>query len=316
MTDIMVGVVGSTGETGGSIINGLLEAGGFSIIALTRPASVVKPATNALKDRGVEIRSLDLSTSQDEIVAALKGIEVLISAIGPMEQLEQIPLATAAKTAGVKRFLPCGGMPVVPAGGIHMLRDVKETIAFPELPSGRIDYAVGIPGQRLPGDGNVPNAITDLRDIGRYVAKIIVDDRTLNKYVFVFNELHTPNEICDLLEKLSGEKLPRNYVDKETLRQRIANAEAKMANGTTDYLTAMTIVTSQYLMSWGIRGDNTPENAKYLGYVTSKELYPDMHFTKFENYLRDEVLAGSATVVYEARKEEMAKMMKNLQEAH
>jgi len=63
-----------------------------------------KPATTALKDRGVEIRSLDLAKgSQDEIVAALKGIEILVSGVGPLGQLEQIPLATAAKKAGVKR---------------------------------------------------------------------------------------------------------------------------------------------------------------------------------------------------------------------
>lgn len=70
---------------------------------MTRPASMSKPANAALKDRGVEIRPLDLKASQDEIVVGLKDIEILISAIGPREQLEQIPLATAAKTAGVKR---------------------------------------------------------------------------------------------------------------------------------------------------------------------------------------------------------------------
>lgn len=51
-------------------------------------------------------------------------------------------------------------------------------------------------------------------------------------------------------------------------------------------------------MSWGIRGDNTPEYAKYLGYLTSKELYPDFQPTSFEDYTR-EVFDGKAKTVYD-----------------
>lgn len=212
-------------------------------------------------------------------------------------------------------------MPVVPAGGVHMLRDLKETvynhvkclnlpytivdvgwwyqIAFPALPSGKIDYAIVIPSTRLPGDGNVPSALTDLRDIGRYVAKIIVDDRTLNKYVFVYNELHSPSQVFDLMEKLSGEKLDRQYDSLEVLQDRVADAETKLVDHPDDYMFNVQKVSTQYLISWGIRGDNTPEYAKYLGYVTSKDLYPDFEYKPFEIYLRDEVLAGKAKGVYE-----------------
>lgn len=62
------------------------------------------------------------------------------------------------------------------------------------------------------GDGNARNALTDLRDIGRYIARIIVDDRTVNKMVFAYNEVMTQNEIYDLLEKISGEKIERKHV--------------------------------------------------------------------------------------------------------
>ena len=60
-------------------------------------------------------------------------------------------------------------------------------------------------------------------------------------------------------------------------------------------------VGNQYLISMGIRGDNTPEYAKYLGYLTSKDLYPDMNFIKFEDYVR-ELLDGKATPVYDDTK--------------
>lgn len=75
------------------------------IVALARPASVPKPANAALKERGVEVRPLDLTGSQDAMVSALKGIKVLISAVGAREQLAQLELATAAKAAGVKRCM-------------------------------------------------------------------------------------------------------------------------------------------------------------------------------------------------------------------
>lgn len=64
----------------------------------------------------------------------------------------------------------------------------------------------------LIGDGKTPSAFTDLRDIGKYVAKIIVDPRTENKMVFAYNTVMTPAEIFDTVERLSGEKVERKYV--------------------------------------------------------------------------------------------------------
>jgi hypothetical protein len=85
-------------------------------------------------------------------------------------------------------------------------------LAFPRLPSGRIDYAVLNATNEIIGGGTVPSAITDLRNIGRYVAKIIADERTLNRMVFAYDTLMTQNQIYDLLEELSKEKIDRNYV--------------------------------------------------------------------------------------------------------
>lgn len=62
------------------------------------------------------------------------------------------------------------------------------------------------------GDGNAANILTDLRDIGRFVARIIVDDRTINKYVYTWSDVLSENEIFDIVEELSGEKIAREYV--------------------------------------------------------------------------------------------------------
>jgi hypothetical protein len=53
----------------------------------------------------------------------LADIDVVISAVGPGAQLDQIPLADAAKKAGVKRFVPCAFMTVCPPGGVMWIRD-------------------------------------------------------------------------------------------------------------------------------------------------------------------------------------------------
>ena len=307
------------------------------IIALTRPASMSKPANVAIKERGVELRPLDLKASQETIVAALTDIDILISAIGPMDQLEQIPLATAAKTAAVRRFLPCAAITVIPVG-IHRIRDQKEEvynhvkrlglsytivdvgwwyqISFPSLPSGKVDYAVGIPNQKIPGDGTQGSALTDLRDIGQYMAKIVQDERTVDKYVLVYNEIWSVNQVYDAMERLSGEKLERRYDSREMLEDRINDAEAKIKSNPeliSDFGVMLQQVGSQYLLSWGIRGDNTPEYAKYLGYVTSKDLYPDMNFVAYEDYLK-EVLDGKAKPVYEELKAAFANSSASLQQ--
>lgn len=85
-------------------------------------------------------------------------------------------------------------------------------LSYPRLGSGRVDYAMTSGNDEIIGDGNVPTALTDLRDIGRYMAMIISDERTLNKKVLAYNLVSTQNEIYDLMEEISEEKIDRNYV--------------------------------------------------------------------------------------------------------
>lgn len=80
------------------------------------------------------------------------------------------------------------------------------------MPSGRIDNAVSGLAERIPGDGNVLSAFTHNRDVGQYVARATLDPRTLNKFVFVYSEMLTMNQVYDILEEVSGETVPREYV--------------------------------------------------------------------------------------------------------
>ena len=60
----------------------------------------------------------------------------------------------------------------------------------------------------------------------------------------------------------------------------------------------MTLAQLQYWYSCGIRGDNTPESAQYLGYLLAKDLYPDIKGVRLEAYAQ-EVIEGKGRRVYE-----------------
>jgi len=62
--------------------------------------------------------SFNLTESEDNVTAQLKGIDVLIVCC----LLDEFALANAAKKAGVKRYVPCFYASVMPRG-VQTLRD-------------------------------------------------------------------------------------------------------------------------------------------------------------------------------------------------
>ena len=55
---------------------------------------------------------------------------------------------------------------------------------------------------------------------------------------------------------------------------------------------------AEYNASKYIRKDNTPEMAKYLGYLDARELYPDFEPIAFERFV-DELVEGKGERPYE-----------------
>ncbi|KAI5292821.1 hypothetical protein KEM55_001375 [Ascosphaera atra] len=139
--------------------------------------------------------------------------------------------------------------------------------------------------------------MTDIRDIGRYVARIIDDERTLNQYIFAYSELWTQTAIAEKLEAMSGDRVHKQPISREDLLQRNAEATEALKQEPDDRNNLQGKWMTDYAVSMFLRGDNQPGYAKYLGYLTSKELYPDMEFRSLESYI-EEVLAGTARVVY------------------
>ena len=71
---------------------------------------------------------------------------------------------------------------------------------------------------RIVGDGSVQFALTALADIGKYIAQIVADPRTVNRHVLAYTEVLSMNEIWDVMAKASGEEPLKDYVRFNPLR--------------------------------------------------------------------------------------------------
>ncbi|KAF8205209.1 hypothetical protein K438DRAFT_1964297 [Mycena galopus ATCC 62051] len=320
-------IIGATGKTGGSILTALLkDTESFDVEAVVRPTSAEKPEVKNLATQGVKVHVIDIGGSLDELVLVFTGIDVLISAIDAMSQLAQLQLVTAAKQAGVKRFVPCSFITVAPPGGVMELRDSKEEIyreiwrqylpytiidvgywhqiSFPTLPSGRVDYASFVsPRVDIHAGGTAPTMLTDLRDVGNFVARIIKDPRTLNRFVVTYGDVLSENEIFALMEELSGEKIEeRKYISAEEMAVARAQAMATAAAEPGNWMVKARVYIADYEYSKYVRADNTPAYAKYLGYLDARELYPEFQPTTFRAFV-GELLEGTVVAPYKRYQE-------------
>lgn len=74
---------------------------------------------------------------------------------------------------------------------------------------------------------------------------------------------------------------------KEELHKTIQESQAGIAENPMDPALMLPLIGAQYRDVLGVRELNTPEYAKYLGYLDARELYPDLVFIPFEEYVKD-----------------------------
>ncbi|KAF9807907.1 hypothetical protein IEO21_08024 [Rhodonia placenta] len=279
----LVLIVGATGRTGGVIIDALIKCAKFRTVALIRPSSAAKPEVEQLRARGVEIRLGDITDTEDKHKAVLSGIDVLISAVHSEHLTAQKPLISAARDVGVKRVIPCDfAMPG--AKGVQDMLDEKLAIRdfVRALGVGYTFVDVGWWMQLalpFPTSSDKKNLYTNMEHIGTYVARIIDDDRTLNQYVIIWEDELTLEEVKTIAEKASGEedvlRAKRVVVEADELQSRakVAKEEAlRNPNPGTQILRHG----NQFMISMHILGENSLENAKALGALDVRELYPDI----------------------------------------
>ncbi|KAE8365964.1 isoflavone reductase family protein [Aspergillus caelatus] len=329
MTAITVGVIGATGNTGQTVVNGLLSSPvAFTVTSFTRESSVNSQANQRLKTKGVCIVGYDLSGPCQKLVEQLKNIDVLISCI-TWEHLDlQLPWIEAAKEAGVKRFVPSEWVGPCPRG-VHWIKDHKleilgaiqrarlpytiidvgcwYSVFVPKVPSGRSDKAhMRYIDHRIVEDGNQKFAMTDIADIGKYVAQIVADPRTINKHVFAYTEVLSMNGIWDTMARVTGEEPEKNYVSVAEIyeiikacRKRLEESPHKMMHPD-NIMDCANYNMGEYRISWCVRGDNTPEYAEYLGYLDFWKLFPNFQKgTSLESFFQSVVSRETGSTIYD-----------------
>ncbi|KAI0692308.1 NAD-P-binding protein [Cerioporus squamosus] len=309
----LVLVLGATGKTGGIIVKGLLASGNFRIAALVRPESASKSAAEKLRSSGVEIRLGDLEDSVEKHKETLAGVDILISTVIATSVSKEKNVFLAAKEAGVKRVIPSDFGTPLGEKGIGDLHDqkiaIRDFIKEHDIPHTFIDVGwwmqlyLPIPLRskapiefksltyRIAGSGKIPILLTYNGHIGTFVARIIADPRTLNQAVIVWEDSASQLDAQEIGARVSGdgEKLKKLYtnVTTEEILQAAAAAKAKLERNPSDYSAYVMQSWNEYTYSMHVLGENTLENAKRLGYLDARELYPDIPTTTLEEFAKE-----------------------------
>ncbi|TFY57721.1 hypothetical protein EVJ58_g6856 [Rhodofomes roseus] len=312
----LVLILGATGRTGCKIIEALLESGQYRVAALTRSTSVSKPEVEALRSQGVEIRIGDYASDPPAKLAEyVEGVAVLLSTVAADVVMEQKPILKAAVDAGVKRIIPSDfGTP--DAKGVRVLQDLKldvreyvrdlcaasngiSTYTFIDIGwwmlltvpnSSTKPSRLGRLADEYYVEDDKPMLLTDIDHVGAYVVRIIGDARTANRYVVIWDDELTLRESREVAEAASGEaaalRAARIVLDRAALVQRAAEHEAKYAI-TKDTLTHTIWTFSEYMISIHFLGNNSLANAKKLGALDVRELYPDIVPRRFADFAKE-----------------------------
>jgi hypothetical protein len=91
--------------------------------------------------------------------------------------------------------------------------------------------------------------------------------------------------------------LRKVQVSEFDIRKSLAQAQALLAADPKSMSGLIGRSTCEYRISKFIRGDNTRQNGKYLGYLDARELYPEFVPISFENFL-EELIAGEVEMPY------------------
>jgi len=219
----------------------------------------------------------------------------------------QTKLADAAKLAGVKRFI-ANDWGTACVRGLRKLYDQKAKVQdyVKSIGLGYTFIDVGYwmnllvpvepehseyPGidfipcnsYAIYGTGEVKTAVIARSDIGKFVAEIIGDERTLNRYVFCRGDEKSQNEIWEIARKVKAElggeltMSPKKVWSKEEIEESLKSTDPFIVLG------------MEYMHSMFIRGDNTVENAKKPEYgraLDARELYPHIKVLNLEDFTK------------------------------
>ncbi|KAJ8688905.1 hypothetical protein PTI98_012980 [Pleurotus ostreatus] len=300
MSKVHVFIVGATGRTGGPIARAILqESNKFRLSILVREASKDKPAIKELTDAGAEVMVGDISDPAEKLESYLKGVDVLISTV--LVMVDQKPLLLAAKNAGVGRVIPSDFASTAPKGAMFMhdiklgIRDyIKELglgytfievgtwlhVMFPPLHSATDTL---LTHKSYPGDKKQKTIYSTMPTIGKLVARIIADPRTLNQAVVAYDGEISLGEIWAIAERITGEDFSDYY--------HIPDEE--LEKGTQQMQNVVKRIVADYFKSLYIRGDNTLANAEAMGRLDARKLYDDVPCADVEEEAKKHYASGA-----------------------
>lgn len=244
---VTVAIAGS-GTIASNIIPAILATKKHQLVLLSRSP---RPE---LEEQGITVRVVDYA-SHAQLTKALEGVHTVLSCVwsyGPEISATQIALLEAAKAANVKRFAPSEwAIPAydevgyykpkkavweaVEKSGLEYTRfiiglwlNVWAAGAPRDEQEGRAGYSgpeflVDIKGGSItiPGDGSGKIAVTDMRDVGRYVAAALDFEKWEPDSVIVGDKMSI-NELVDTIERITGKTINRTYVSLEAIDAVIA----------------------------------------------------------------------------------------------
>ncbi|KAH9215486.1 hypothetical protein DL95DRAFT_461123 [Leptodontidium sp. 2 PMI_412] len=118
-----------------------------------------------------------------------------------------------------------------------------------------------------------------------------------------------------LLEEISGEKLDGQTVSVEDIEAPVAQATELITKEPDNVQNRVMLYIAQYDGSKYVRRDTTTEYAKYLGYLDSKELYPDFKPKTFRDFVVDLLHGKVARPYSNAEYTDMEDGLKTFQKA-
>nr|XP_023878439.1 isoflavone reductase-like protein isoform X3 [Quercus suber] len=304
-------IIGGTGYIGKYIVEESAKAG-HPTFALVRENTASNPEKYKLiegfKSSGVTLLHGDIY-HHESLVKAIKQVDVVICALGSLEQIaDQVKIVAAIKEAGnIKRFFPSEfGVYVDRAKAVnpieHHLR-VKVSIRRSiEAKGDPYTYLVsnGFAGYFLPnfgialtvgtrsftaspprdkveiiGDGNLTAIFSKEEDIATYTIEAVDDPRTLNKVLHIRSPANilSFNEIVSLWEKNIGKTLEKTYLLEDQLLKKIQESPSPLS-------LFLSIADSLF-----VKGNLTNSEVKASFGMEASELYPEVKYTTVDEYL-------------------------------
>ncbi|XP_015698446.1 isoflavone reductase homolog isoform X1 [Oryza brachyantha] len=288
-------VVGGTGFVGRRMVRASL-AEGHPTFVLTRPelGLAVDKVQMLLSFKAQGARLLEASLDDHRsLVAAVRQVDVVVSAMSGYDLLQQLKLVEAIKEAGnIKRFIPSefGMDPAMMGHAIEpgritfdqkmVIRRAIEDANIPHTYVSANSFAcffVGNLGQMrtlvppkekvlIYGDGNTK---------GTYTIKSIDDPRTLNRTLYIRpkENILTQKEVIAKWENLSGKVLEKIPITGEEF---LASGEG------TDYINQVGVGHFYHIYYEGcLTNFEIGENG-----AEATLLYPEVEYTRMDEYLK------------------------------